>query len=404
MFIIPLFTRARLVYNETMEKASIGLLGGTFDPIHAGHIAVAVRAREALGLDRVLILPAGDPPHKHCQASAEDRLNMAQIAAAGVSGVAVSPMELSRVGKTYSIDTLRTLKAEDSSRKIVFIIGADMLFTLPTWREFKEVVKLCDFVVAGRPGQVSCEGEMRRLTQEYGARIHFLDFSGPDVSSTQVRARSAKREPILGMVPPRVEEYIRRRGLYLMNMPEAAAVEKLRQALSPHRFSHTLGVAGTAQKLAEHYRDDPAAARVAGLLHDVAKPLSLAEMLLLAKDGDADAEEKKSAALMHALAGAVIARRDYGVEDPEILHAIRMHTLGAPEMTTLEKILYVADFIEPNRVGYEGLDLARTAAEEDLDRAVFICAKLTKKYLETRNAPSHPRMFQLLEKYGRYTL
>lgn len=402
LFIFLLFMRPTLVYNRSMERRRIGILGGTFDPIHRGHVAVAEYVREALALDAVLLLPAGDPPHKRCQASCENRLEMARIAVAGcAAGLSVSDMEVFREGKTYTVDTLRQLKRENPESKISFIIGLDTLSQLAGWREFAAVAGMCEFLVAGRPGTADDHARAELLKSRYSARVRFLDFSGPDVSSTYIRELAAVRASVRALVPEGVAEYIRARGLYLMSMPEAEAVRRLEQTLSPGRFRHTLGVADTARRMAEIFGDDPAAARVAGLLHDAAKSMTLEQMQSLCAHSDGDAQERGSASLLHAVAGEILARRDFGVRDPEILRAIRTHTLGAAEMTRLQKIVFVADFVEPNRRPFDGLERARFFSERDLDRAVCICAELTRQDLAGRGVPSHPRMLRLLEKYGR---
>ena len=133
----PLFTRARMVYNRSMEHRTIGILGGTLDPVHLGHTALLRMAKEQLALSTAILLPDGDPPHKHCHAVAEDRLWMAKLAAG--DEFTVSDMEVRREGATYTVDTLRRLRAQEPESELVYIIGADTLPNLVTWREYKEV-------------------------------------------------------------------------------------------------------------------------------------------------------------------------------------------------------------------------------------------------------------------------
>ena len=378
-----------MVYNRNMEHRKIGILGGTLDPVHLGHTALLRMAKEQLALSTAILLPDGDPPHKHCHAVAEDRLWMAKLAAG--DEFTVSDMEVRREGATYTVDTLRRLRAQEPESELVYIIGADTLPNLVTWREYKEVFRLCTFAAARRGGETEAVPE--------GARVRWLEGDPPDISSTHIREVAATRGDLRGLVDDKVAAYIREKGLYLMNVPEVEAEEMLKKTLTRHRFRHTLGVRDTSERLARIYGLDAAAARVAGLLHDAAKCLPEKEQRRLAA-GLADEGELANPELLHAPAGAAVAKETFGVRDEEILAAIRCHTLGGAEMTGLMLAVFVADFIEPGREDFPGLAEARALAGTDLRAAASKCAQLTKKHLEETGRAVHPRMETMLIQEG----
>ena len=381
----------------------IGILGGTLDPVHNGHVEIARAAMGALGLDRVALMPSGDPPHKPRAADKRDRLEMARLAAAGQEGLYVSDMEVRREGVTYTVDTLSALSVEAPGVTWTYIIGADTLTQLESWREFPRVARLCEFAVVNRPG---CEAELTRLRADaiaacYGARLRLLDVSGPALSSSEIRGRVAAGEDISDAVPAPVADYIRARGLYLCDYSEAQILEKLRATLTARRFTHTLGVADTAERLAPKCGVDPHRARLAGLLHDCAKSMPLEEMraLVTEKLPDLDVRELETRQILHAPAGMILARDEYGVRDPSILSAIRKHTVGAGDMSPMDALIYTADFIEPGRMPFPGLEKARRLAEEDIYQGMLCCAELTAKHLRAQGQDIHPRTLNLISAF-----
>ena len=376
----------------------IGIMGGTLDPVHSGHICIAQAVLQALKLDGVMLLPAGDPPHKQHPTLKTDRLNMARLAAQELPGMFVSDMEIMRGGTTYTVDTLRELRSSRPGTDWVYIIGADTLDVLDTWRNFAEVAKLCEFAVVGRAEEDANPERMRELEAQYGARFIPLGFNGPEISSTEIRRRAAAGESLEGLVPDSVADYIRRNGLYLSSKSKDEILRTLQATLKPGRYAHTLGVAETAVRLAERFGVSPAKAELSALLHDCAKYMPLEEMRSLIREGcpDADAQEMETESVIHAPAGMVLARKEFGVCDPEILSAIRKHTLGDAKMSALDALIYTADFIEPNRKSFPGLEEARALAERDIFAAALRCAELTNQYVERQGRKAHPRTIAML--------
>lgn len=381
----------------------IGILGGTLDPIHNGHIEIALAAMDALGLDRVALMPSGDPPHKTRATDRWDRLRMAQIAAGAHPGLYASDMEIRREGRTYTVDTLSTLTVERPDVEWTYILGADALYKLDSWKEFPRIARLCAFAGVSRPG---CDEELARLRARaistcYHTRVDLLPVSGPALSSTAIRRMVAEGSPIDDCVPTDVAAYIREKGLYLCAYSDAQLLERLESMLPSRRYAHTLGVAGVAQRLAPRCGVDPLRARVAGLLHDCAKAMPIEEMrdLVLRHMPDIDEAELNTRAILHAPAGMVMARELFGVRDPSILSAIRKHTVGDGVMSPMDALIYVADFIEPGREMFPGLDKARKLAEKDIYKAMRCCAALTAKHLKSRGQEVHPRTLALLNSY-----
>lgn len=184
------------------------MLGGTFDPVHAAHVVVAVNVRAALRLDRVLLVVAGDPWQKHGEvaAAAPDRLALVEAAVEGIEGLEASPIEVEREGPTYTVDTLATLAR--TGREMFLVVGADVASRLETWRDVDRVRELATLVIVER------DGEARARPPGRGWQVERVTIPRLDISSTDVRARLARGAPIDGLVPARVVALIRDRGLY----------------------------------------------------------------------------------------------------------------------------------------------------------------------------------------------
>jgi len=200
----------------------LGLFGGTFDPIHLGHLLLAERCREECALDAVWFLPAGDPPHKSSGhiSSGKARAEMIELAVAGHPAFAVNRMELERHGKTFTFETLEQLHAEDASRELFFLIGADSLADLPAWRAPRRILELATIVAVNR-GDRPCPDVRAVAAQIDNAdapriaeRIRIVDMPGIDISSTEIRRRAREGKSIRFVTPRAVEAYIAEHRLY----------------------------------------------------------------------------------------------------------------------------------------------------------------------------------------------
>jgi len=197
--------------------SALGMMGGTFDPIHCGHLAAAEEARARFQLDRVVFVPSGQPPHKkeYPVTAAECRYDMVRLAVGSHPDFEVSRVEVDRPGPSYAVDTVRTLRAQlDPETRLYFITGADAILEMLTWRSPEELAKSCDFIAVTRPGY-----DLGRLEQALGvlpgARVHLLNAPGVDISSTDIRQRVRRGDSLRYLVPTPVVRYIAAHGLYL---------------------------------------------------------------------------------------------------------------------------------------------------------------------------------------------
>ncbi len=379
-----------------MARERIGIMGGTFDPIHQGHIRMAQCALDSMELDRVLMLPSGSPPHKEGIAPAEDRYRMVCAACAGFDGLEPCREEIDRSGVIYTVDTLSILQEKYPRADWFYLIGADTLMELHNWRRCETVLSLCTFLVFPRswtytPQQLT--EERKRLTA-LGGRFIFLDMDVIDVSSTAARQAIRDGENLPGL-PIQVREYARTAGLYgaPLRIPEGPKwLEMLFDDLSVKRFSHTLAVADTARHLALLHGQDAAKAEVAGLLHDCAKCLPLKVMQRIALENHLTEDESilESAALLHSVVGAHLARTKYGCKDEEILNAILSHTTGQPGMSPMAMAVWLADTIEPTRAPYPLLDKVRMLAGLSLQKAMIASLEGTLQHVRKKGYTVHP--------------
>lgn len=388
----------------------IGIYGGTFDPIHRGHLAAAKTAAEALGLDQLLLIPAAIPPHKALQAqsaSAEHRLAMTRLGAESLRmpQLTVSDREMRREGRSYTVDTLRELTAEYPDAELWLLVGTDMLESFDTWREPAEILRLAGLCAFGR-NETDTERSLALHAERLralcpNARMRVLTLPNlVEASSTEIRAGLAagRGEELL---TPSVYGYILRHGLYgtecdLKQLP----LERLRPValsyLKGRRIPHVLGTEETAARLAEQYGADVTAARQAALLHDCTKRLTMEEQLALCeKYGiELDALERTALKLLHAKTGAAIAADVFGMSD-EVVSAIRWHTTGKADMTLLEKVIYLADYIEPTR-DFPGVDELRSVCERDLDEALCLGLSMTVEEMKAWGSPVHEKTLEAL--------
>ncbi len=373
-----------------MEK--IGLLGGTFNPIHQGHLLLAESARDQYELDRVLFIPAGSNPFKQTEKeiSREDRLKMVEMAIADNPYFGVLTMELERPGRTYTIDTVKAVQEMYPDSDLYFITGADIMFEVTRWKDAEALLSTVNFITTFRPGysHKKLDSRIDELQKAYNARIFKMCASELEIASSDIREKVRNGDSVRYLVPESVNRYITEQKLYLrensgekqMNSDEMKA--RLKKNLKPKRYEHTLNVVNSAIALCERYPCDKNQAYYAALLHDCAKNYS-PEALLQAADRfglDVDEVTRREPQLLHGPVGAAVAKEEYGIEDEAILDAIRYHTTGRAGMTRLEKIIYLADFIEPGR-DYPGVDDLRELAFEDLDKAMIQAFTNTIRYI-----------------------
>ena len=367
-------------------------------------MAAARQAAEALKLDKLLLIPTRVPPHKALTedvAGPEHRLEMTRFAvqALNLDGVAeASDLELRREGKSYTLDTLREIRALYPKGELFLLLGTDMFLTFHQWRHPEEIAKLCTLCAFHRSALDSAgdfASQKRRLERKIGAHVKFVDLQEVvDISSTRLRQMlpaGQGRE----FLAPAVYGCILREGLYGTNADlRRLSLEDLRcvalSMLDPRRIPHVLGTEETAAALALRWGADEESARRAALLHDCTKKFDKElQMALCRQYGiEPDAAERREGKLLHAITGAAVAYADFGVSG-EVRDAIRWHTTGKADMTLLEKIIYLADYIEPTRDFCDLTELRRLAFE-DLDGALLLGFTMAVEDLAKKGMPVHP--------------
>lgn len=386
-----------------MSKERIGIMGGAFDPIHMGHIRMAQSAMAEAKLDRVLMLPSGNPPHKPAITPAEDRYRMVCAACAGLDGLEPSRLEIDREGVIYTVDTLSILQEKYPKAALYYIIGTDTLMEMHKWRDIERVLTLCTFLVCPRTcpaPQEAVTAERKRLTA-LGGRFKRIDMDLADVSSSEIRQALAEGTDT-PLLPVAVRAYCHAAGICGAKtaIPEAHGwLALLFGTLKRKRYAHTLAVAETARHLARIHGLDEVRAEAAGLLHDCAKSMPVEDMLALCRaHAIPDYEDAKSAvSVLHAIAGVYVAQEDYAVTDEGILEAIRCHTTGLPGMSRLAMAVSLADVIEPLRDSYPLLDKVRQMSEVSLEKALLMSLEGTVKYVRSRGFPVHPATAATIE-------
>ena len=356
----------------------IGILGGTFDPIHNAHIEIAENAYKQFGLDKVWIMPTPCPPHKDKSniTPVEDRVNMINLAIDGIDGLELCDFEIHKDGPVYSADTLTELKEKYPDDKFYFIIGSDSLESFASWYKPEVIVDKAQLLVVKRgekDSNLDFEKLVAELEDKFGIMIPSIAMDEMYESSTEIRTHEQALEQ---SVPKKVYKYILENNLYQDKVNEAWSVAKIKgdllSRLNKHRYEHTIGVADTAVNMAECFNVNPNQAYLAGILHDCAKYFDDTELLAICAENDVKVTqiEQKKPFLLHSVVGEIIARERYHITDEEVLSAIRWHTTGKANMSDLEKIIFAADYIEPGREDLPRLDYLRDISTKDLDLLV----------------------------------
>lgn len=364
--------------------SKIGIMGGTFNPIHNGHIKIAQAAKSEYHLDRVIFLTSGNPPHKQGEAILDAKIRhiMVKRAISEIEGFEPCDYEVNREEYSYSVNTLRHFSEAMHDDELFFIIGGDSLRDFHKWYMPEEILKLCTLLVYDRSGGI--------IDSPYAKPVHGEKI---DVSSTKIRQMLENGDDISGLVPDGVLEFINKYHIYRKKLGQK---EELKKLLTPERYAHSIGVMETAVELAEIYGADTEKARIAGLLHDCAKNLDDIYGRCRDLEVSLDEFELKSPPLVHAKLGAEFAKVHFGITDKEILEAIRWHTIGKPKMTLLEKIVFVADLTEPGRT-FPDAEPLRALSRKNLDAALSECIKSTIEINKKRGNPVHPNAFLIIE-------
>ncbi len=402
------------------QPVRLALMGGTFDPIHLGHLACAEAVRSSCGIDKVLFIPAGRPNFKRDRdiASAEKRLEWCRAALAESPHFGVCDIEIRRGGLTYTVDTLRELRdLYPDNVELCFIVGADSAATLPRWRESAALAKLATFVAVSRPGQ-ALDASLREELLAAGFKLELVEGLSCEISSSEVRRRVASGLSIEGMVseevrssveaeptyrratccePPRTsesEEPIPGSNALTPAFFEARAAELARR-VSERRFRHTEGVVKAASHLARTYGVDERKARLAALLHDWDKAYGDGEMRARVAELDMVGEVDpwvldNMPYVLHGNTAARALLREFPDIPSDVIQAIDRHTVASADMSDLDMVLYVADAVEEGRQ-FGRIDELRAAIGEcSLEELFFLTYEYWVFLLFERRKQLHP--------------
>lgn len=351
----------------------IALFGGSFDPVHNEHIEYIKAAKEALSLDKVIVIPSYLAPHKGLGAVAcgEHRFQMCRLALQGIGYAEVSDFELARKEKSYTFITAKHFAEVYKGSELFFLVGADMLEDFFTWKNPESILASVQLAACSR-GKNSASELHRKFTERFQKDYLEIPFRGSKISSTELRVRLAFGKETKEL-DPAVRDYIEERGLYRHpSIAPALALEK--EERREHSFRVALLAAARARSL--HIPEEKAV--LAAALHDCGKYVPSDSPLL---NGFIPPDSEVPAPVLHQYTGAYLAEHCFGIRDEEILDAIRFHTSGREDMTPLGKLIFLADMLELGR-SFEGVEVLREAFWRDLDECLMRCFEHQNAYLE----------------------
>ena len=379
----------------------IALFGGSFNPPHAGHVGAAEDAAAFLRPDRLLIIPAGMPPHKELAEHSPEparRMELCRAAFSHIPCARVTDVELRKDRISYTVDTLRFLRGEYPGAEFFLLMGTDMLECFDSWRAAEEIARMCTLAVFcradGQRERVQAASE--RIQKAVGARTVTIPHDAVEVSSTQLRQALARREKPQTLADAVYALIIQHR--YYGAKPNLPWLREQSYAcLKPKRVPHVQGTEEEAVRLARRWGADEQDAAEAAILHDVTKRLEPNEQLRMCAEYGIinDNSEMENPELLHAKTGAAYAKARFGAPQA-IYDAIRWHTTGRAGMTLLEKIIYMADCIEPHR-SFEGVDRLRALAYADLDEAMRVGLRMSLENVRTQGNIPHKNSVEALK-------
>ncbi len=358
-----------------------GIFGGAFDPPHVEHIEMARRACAELGLDRLYVVVTYIPPHKSgATADFKHRLEMARIAFKDNPKVIVTDIE-EHLSDSYSTTVVAAIKECAPDAEWYFVMGGDSVEKMLTWHQPERLSSMVKFALIKRGGYATFDDSLRALERTIDLDYVIMDYVGEEVSSSVVQGELELYRASNSLTPS-VVEYIKGNNLYARYTD---LVDRVRGALTPKTYAHVCRTALTALSYRSSLKLPFDKVFVAALLHDIAKDSK-------------DSYSSDASPVKHQFEGRAVAQRDYGIEDEDILKAIETHTTGEPDMSPLQKLVYLADMLEPAR-DFPAVDMLRQAVKEDFDGGFCLAVEHTLQYLRSTGATIHPLTEACLEFY-----
>ena len=380
----------------------LGILGGSFNPVHLGHLFLADKALVTLNLDRIVMVPAFISPFKPQVQNMESnvRIEMLAAAAAGDSRLAIDDCEIRRQGVSYTVDTLEDIIARyNPEGKPHLIIGDDLAEDFLKWKDSEKILRLADIVIARR---------LKTSEDKHPFPHKLIDNEIIDISSQMVRKKIGEDGDWRSLVPSAVGAIIEDRQLYDLPVsgkkPDKTLStiirieETVRETLNMARFLHSRNTALLAVDLCRRFDLDPDAGYLAGIAHDLCKQLDVKQIMKLVKtDGmRISSLEKGKPGLMHGRAAAVLLMERFNIHNKDILEAIAFHTSGSENMGPLAKVIYIADKAEVSR--NVDLSLRKMCYENELDDILYTVLKKTVSKLQSKEQALSVETVKLLEK------
>lgn len=349
----------------------IGIYGGAFDPIHKEHKKIIENTYSELALDKLILLPSYSPPHKSNKFSPfASRVNMLKEETKDLDYVVIDEREFYQyTDYNYAYEILQQIKQENYNDELIYIIGGDSMIKFHTWAHPEIIASTLPIAVVARAGYEGLEQAITNAIREYQANIRILSFEGQNVSSSLIKANYEFKD-YSEEVSQQVNNIIIKEKLYNNYQ---YYIKKLQQSVTQDLFTHCKGTVRYALKLADKLSLNYEEVFLSALLHDCAKQM--------VADGDFSKYPKKIA---HQYQGSYIAQTEYGIDNPNILNAIKYHTTGKKAMTTLEKLIYCADMLEHNR-DFHGVEQLRKTIEQDFDKGFISCVEASLNRIKSSN-------------------
>ena len=383
----------------------IAIYGGSFNPPHLGHVEAAKTVVDTVKPDKMLIIPASIPPHKELAKDSPDayeRLELTRLAFAEVPGAEVLDIEIHREGKSYTAATVEQLREIYPDDELMLCMGTDMLLSFEEWYRYRFLLENLTLLVFPRSegDDLDIINKAHQLRQDYNAKIICLPHVPMEMSSSEIRELLPRRMGT-DYLPEEVYARIIKNNDYNARADLFWLREKAISFLKPSRIAHVAGCESEAVRLAMHWGEDPENAAEAGILHDITKKLVLSEQLILCEKYGIinDKAEEENYKLLHAKTGAALARDLFGICD-EVYDAIRWHTTGKADMSLLEKIIYMADYIEPNR-DFPGVEKLRELAYEDLNAAMALGLEMSLEDIKSNGQVPYKATVEACEWYNK---
>lgn len=338
-----------------MKKTII--FGGTFNPAHEGHKNLLAQVM-AKGYDEAIVMPSKIPPHKGTAATFEERFDSAKTLFADMENVTVSDIENRREGKSYTYDTLCELRKLYPDKKLYFLMGSDMFLYLEKWYRAGDILNTTSIIACARTREdfEKIVEYKNTLEKKYNCDIIIYDINIIDLSSTQLRSELVQK----------IDAHNRAH-------------------LSEKRYNHVMSVAQYAVYLSSFHGIDAYDAYVGAIAHDCTKYLDDAAQLEYFKNNNIELSDDdfNSPKIWHQISGAHFAKHTLGIENEDVINAVRYHTTGRAGMSRLEKLICLADSIEPTR-DYDGVENMRNIAKQSLDRALLLSFDRLVEYIKQR--------------------